>query len=422
MIAVIIFIVLLLISTPIAAALGLTSIYAVVQSGDSLDNVARTMFSGIDSFSLMAIPFFIFAGDLMLAGGTSKRLIDMAKKLVGWTTGGLPIAGVLSSMFFAALSGSSPATVAAIGGIMIPSLREAHYSPKFSAGLMCAAGSLGIIIPPSITLLVYGVIAEVSISELFMAGIIPGVVIGISLIVVSYIIAKSQGHQPEAKASLNEVLTSSKEAVWGIMMPVIVLGGIYFGVFTPTEAAAVAIVYSWFVGFFIYKELSIKKLFEVTKRSVVIASMVMLVISSAQVFSWYLTRQQIPNQLAEQILAFAESPIVIMLLITLVLLIVGMFMDPSAAVLVMAPLFLPIVIDLGISPIHFGIIMIVNLAIGMLTPPFGLNLFVASGISKLPLTSVINGTLPFVVVLIVMLLLITFVPQLSLFIPEILYN
>ncbi|MFB5660463.1 TRAP transporter large permease [Alteribacillus sp. HJP-4] len=414
-----IFIILLLISTPIAAALGLASIYAILESGSSLDNVARTMFAGLDSFTLMAIPFFIFAGDLMLAGGTSKRLINMARKLVGWTTGGLPIAGVISSMFFAALSGSSPATVAAVGSIMIPSLQEAKYSTKFSVGLMCAAGSLGIIIPPSITLLVYGVIAEVSISELFIAGIIPGIFIGLLLIIVSFIIAKVQGHKPDERESLREVIRSTVDAFWGLIMPIIVLGGIYFGIFTPTEAAVVAIVYSLFIGFFIYKELTIATLFEVTKRSVVIASMVMLVISSAKVFSWYLTKEKIPAQIADAMLSFASNPLMIVIIITIILLIIGMFMDPSAAVLILAPLFLPIVVELGISPIHFGIIMIVNLAIGMLSPPFGLNLFVAAGIAKTPLTTVINGTLPFIAVLIFGLLVITFVPSLSTFLPSI---
>lgn len=419
---ILVFTFLLLLSTPIAIALGLTSIIALYQSNISIDVVSRTMFSGIDSFALMAIPFFIFAGDLMLAGGTSKRLIDMAKKWVGWTTGGLPIAGVLSSMFFAAISGSSPATVAAIGGVMIPSLKEARYSPKFAVGLMCAAGSLGIIIPPSITLLVYGVIAEVSISKLFIAGIIPGLFIGFVLIVVSYVIAKRQGHQPDARASWDEVWKSTKDAIWGLMMPIIVLGGIYKGVFTPTEAAAVAIIYTLFIGFAIYKELTFKVLFKVAKRSVVIASMVMLVISTAKVFSWYLTFEKIPTKIAAEVLQYATTPVAIILVITIILLIVGMFMDASASVLILAPLFLPIVLEMGFSPIHFGIIMIVNLAIGMLTPPLGLNLFVASGISKLPLSTVTSGVFPFIIVLIFALLIIIFIPQLSTYLPEVVYG
>lgn len=422
MIIIFLFIVLLFIGAPIAVAIGLTSITAVIISGTSLDVVARTMFSGIDSFTLMAIPFFIFAGDLMLTGGMSKRLIDMAKKWVGWTTGGLPIAGVLSSMFFAALSGSSPATVAAIGGIMIPSLQEAKYSPRFSVGLMCAAGSLGIIIPPSITLLVYGVIAEVSISELFIAGIIPGLLIGLVLIIVSYFIAKREGHQPEQRASWGEVFNSTLNASWGLIMPIIVLGGIYFGVFTPTEAAAVAIVYSIIISLFVYRELSIMDLIKSAKRSVVVASMVMFVIAAAKVLSWYLTYERIPTQIASVVLEYATTPFLVLIYITVLLLIVGMFMDPSAAILILVPLFLPIVTEMGIDPVHFGIIMIVNLAIGMLTPPFGLNLFVASGISKLPLSEVTRGVIPFIYVLILTLLVITFVPQLSTYLPSLIFK
>ncbi|CAM3984586.1 TRAP transporter large permease [Lederbergia lenta] len=415
---IVIFILLMLLGAPIAAAIGLSSFIAMFQGNISIDTFGRTMFSGIDSFTLMAIPFFVFAGDLMLAGGTSKRLIDLAKKLVGWTTGGLPIAGVLSSMVFAALSGSSPATVAAIGSIMIPSLKDAGYSPRFAVGLMCAAGSLGIIIPPSITLLVYGAIAEVSISKLFIAGIIPGIFIGIVLMVVSYIIAKKQGHQPDKRVSLKELWIAAKGAIWGIMMPVIILGGIYKGYFTPTEAAAVAIVYSLLIGFFVYKELSIKKLFTVTKRSVVTSAMIMFIIASAKTFSWYLTYEQLPTKLASNIMEFATTPFIFLIIVTIVLLLVGMFMDSSAAVLILVPLFLPIVIEMGIDPIHFGVIMIINLAIGMLTPPFGLNLYVASGISNMSVTSVTRGAIPFIIVLIITLLVLTFIPQISLFLPE----
>ncbi|MBO8165478.1 MAG: TRAP transporter large permease [Brevibacillus sp.] len=418
----IIFILLLLLGTPIAVATGLSTVLAMSTNGISLDTLARTMFAGLDSFSLMAIPFFIFAGDLMLAGGTSRRLIEMAKKWVGWTTGGLPIAGVLAAMFFAALSGSSPATVASIGGIMIPSLQEARYTAKFAVGLMCAAGSLGIIIPPSITFLVYGTVAEVSISKLFMAGIVPGLLIAFVLVGVSYVIAKKQGHQPEQRPDWRETWKVTKDAGWGLLMPVVVLGGIYMGVFTPTEAAAVAVVYSLFIGFFIYRELTWAQLYQVTKRSVVTSAMIMLVISTAKVFSYYLTLERIPTKIAAEILQYVTEPVFILLVINILLLFVGMFMDSSAAVLILVPLFLPVVTELGIDPIHFGVIMIVNLAIGMLTPPFGLNLFVASGISRLSLTDVTKASLPFIGVLIITLLVITYVPPLSTYLPDLLYN
>ncbi|RBP96074.1 C4-dicarboxylate transporter DctM subunit [Cytobacillus firmus] len=422
MMLLIIFLLLLLLGVPIAISIALSTIVVILQSNVGMDTLARTMFSGVDSFSLMAIPFFVFAGDLMLAGGTSKRLIDFTKKWVGWTTGGLPIAGVLSSMFFAALSGSSPATVAAIGGIMIPSLKEARFSEKFSVGLMCASGSLGIIIPPSITFLVYGSVAEVSIGKLFIAGVIPGIFIGLVLMTVGYIIAKKQGHKPDARPTGKELWKTTVSAIWGILMPVIVLGGIYFGVFTPTEAAAVAIVYSMIVGFFIYKELTMKELFAVTKRSIVTSAMIMLVISASKVFSWYLTYEQIPSAVAGTLIEYASNPIVFLILVNIILLIVGMFMDSSAAVLILVPLFLPVVLEMGIDPIHFGVIMIINLAIGMLTPPFGLNLFVASGVSKMSLAGVTRGTMPFIFVLIAALMVITYVPQLSLYLADFVYQ
>jgi|SRR5690625_401066 len=412
---ILIFAILLIIGAPIAIAIGLSSFFAMMQEGISIDVFSRTVFSGIDSFTLMAIPFFIFAGDLMLVGGTSKRLVDFAKKLVGWSTGGLPIAGVMSSMFFAALSGSSPATVAAIGGFMIPSLSNEGYSRRFAIGLMTSAGSLGIIIPPSITLLVYGSSAEVSISDLFIAGILPGIFIGLILIILSYIIAKKEGHKPGGKTNLRELWYSFKSAIWGILLPVIVLGGIYVGIFTPTEAAAVAIIYSLIIGLFIYKEIKLKDLFKVTKKSVITSSMIMLVIATSNVFSWHLTYEQIPTNLASILLEYANTRVVFLLLVVLILLVVGMFMDTSAAVLIFVPLFLPMVYELGIDPIHFGIVMIVTLSIGMITPPFGLNLFVATGVSDASLTEVIKATFPFIIVLIITALVIVFIPQISLF-------
>ncbi len=416
---IVVFAILLIIGAPIAVAIGLSSFLAMIQEGVSIDVFSRTIFAGIDSFTLMAIPFFIFAGDLMLAGGTSKRLIDFAKKLVGWTTGGLPIAGIMSSMLFASLSGSSPATVAAIGGLMIPSLDDAGYSRKFAIGLMTTAGTLGIIIPPSITLLVYGSSAEVSISDLFLAGIVPGIFIGLVLILVSFIISIKEGFKPEGKASLREVGKSFISAIWGILLPVIVLGGIYFGIFTPTEAAAVAIFYSLIIGLFVYKELTVRSLIDVTKKSVITSSMIMLVIAASNVFSWYLTYEQIPTNLAAVFLEYANTELIFLLLVIVILLLVGMFMDTSAAVLIFVPLFLPMVLELGIDPIHFGIIMIVALSIGMITPPFGLNLFVASGISKTSLTVVIKSTAPFILVMIFALLVITLIPELSLFLLDI---
>jgi C4-dicarboxylate transporter DctM subunit len=414
MILLVSFIALLLIGVPISITTGLSTIIAMLASGISLETAAQRMFSGVDSFSLMAIPFFIFAGDIMLKGGASKRLINFANKLFGWITGGLPITAVISSMFFAALSGSSPATVAGVGGVMIPNLVENKYPKKFTVGLLCAAGSLGIIIPPSITMMSYGVVAEESISDLFIAAIIPGIFIGLTLIVFSYIYSKITKQEKADFPKLREVLISFKDAFFSILMPIIILGGIYFGFTTATEAAAVAIIYSLIISLFIYKEIKISDVLIIARKSVITSAMIMFVIANSKLFSWYLTFEQVPTKMAETIIGLGSSPLLILIGINILLLLVGMIMDPSAAVLILTPLFLPIVVNLGVNPIHFGVMMIVNLSLGMLTPPFGLNLFVASGISNMSISDVIKGTLPFVLLLIVDLMIITFVPQLSL--------
>jgi len=417
MLVLVLFLLLLAIGVPIGISTGLSALlFMRFEAGRSYGVIIQSMFSGVDSFVLMAIPFFIFAGDIMLKGGVSRRLIDLAKRLVGWTNGGLPITGVVSSMFFAALSGSSPATVAAIGGIMIPSMEEAKYTKNFSVGLLCAAGSLGIIIPPSITLLVYGVVAEESISKLFLAGVFPGLFIGLVLIVVAYFMARKQPYIKESFPKFKDILRAFKSSFWGLMMPIVVLGGIYLGVFTPTEAAAVAVAYSLFVSLFIYKEMKFKEVLVIAKKSVIISSVIMFIIANAKILSRYLTIRMIPTQLSEFILQYATTSFGILLGINLLLLLFGMIMDPSAAVIILAPLFLPAVTALGVDPIHFGIIMIVNLAIGMVTPPFGLNLYVAAGIGKMTVSQVTRAVFPFIIILIATLMVITYVPALSLFI------
>ncbi|MBB6217442.1 C4-dicarboxylate transporter DctM subunit [Anaerosolibacter carboniphilus] len=408
------FIVLLILGVPIAITTGLSTIIAMSTDNLGLTTAVQRMFSGVDSFSLMAIPFFVFSGDIMLKGGASKRLIDFANKLFGWITGGLPITAIISSMFFAALSGSSPATVAGVGGVMIPNLIEKSYPKKFTVGLLCAAGSLGIIIPPSITMMSYGVVSEQSISRLFIAAVIPGIFIGLTLMIYSYIYARVSKHEKVPFPTFREVLISFKDAFFSIMMPVIILGGIYLGFATPTEAAAIAIIYSLVISLFIYKEIKPGDILAIAKKSVITSAMIMFVIATSKLFSWYLTFQQVPIKVADVVLSLESSPFVILLVINVILLFVGMIMDSSAAVLILTPLFLPIVTNVGVNPIHFGVIMIVNLAIGMLTPPFGLNLFVASGISKLSISDVIKGSIPFIALLIFDLMVITFVPQLSL--------
>ncbi len=413
----VLFTILLVVGVPIGISTGLSALlYMHFEAGRSFASIVQAMFSGVDSFSLMAIPFFIFAGDIMLKGGVSRRLIDFAKKLIGWTSGGLPITGVISSMFFAALSGSSPATVAAIGGIIIPSMEDANYDKEFAVGLMCASGSLGIIIPPSITLLVYGVITEQSIAQLFLAGIVPGIFIGLVLVSAAFFFARKQPYKKEAFPTFKEILHSFRKSFWGLLMPVIVLGGIYLGVFTPTESAAVAVAYSLVVSLFVYKELKFSEILGIAKKSVTISAVIMFIIANAMILSRYLTFRKVPVTIAAFILERATTPFLLLLFINLLLLFVGMIMDASAAVTVLAPLFLPAVVGLGVNPIHFGVIMIVNLAIGMLTPPFGLNLYVAAGIGRMTVSEVVKAVMPYIGLLIAALLVITYVPQLSLMI------
>jgi len=414
MLLALVFLGMLVLGVPIAIVIGFTAVFGLVDSGINMQIAARRMFSGVDSFTLMSIPFFIFAGDLMLKGGTSRRLVNFANSAFGWITGGVSVTAVASCMLFSALSGSSPATVAAVGSIMIPNLVENKYPPKFAVGLLCAAGSLGIILPPSITMLVYGVVAEQSISQLFVASIVPGLFIGFVLIGVAVVYSKVNNFPVNERPTFRAVVKSFGEAFMSLLMPIVMLYSIYAGIATVTEAAAVSIVYSFLVGFFIHKELKLRDILPTAKKSVVMTSMIMFVIATTDIFNWYLTIQQIPVQMAQMILLLSDNPITILLLINVLLLIVGMVLNPSAAVMVLTPLLLPVVRNIGVNPIHFGVIMIVNLGIGFLTPPAGLNLFVAAGISKLSMTEVVKGCLPFVAIMIIALMVITYVPWLSL--------
>ena len=409
----IIFIIILVLGAPIAMVIGATTLITFWQNGIRPEVMARMMYGAVDSFGLMAIPFFIFAGDLMVKGGVSRRLVKFANVCVGWVTGGIPVTAVLSCLFFSALSGSSPATVAGIGSVMIPNMVENKYPKKFTVGLICAAGSLGIILPPSITMMTYGVVSGVSISALFLASVLPGIFIGIVLILVATIYAKVKNFERMPKPTIKEVGVAFKDAVWSLLMPLFILGAIYSGIATPTEAAALSIIYAMVISLFVYKEMKLLDLFVVSKKSVVQASMIMFVISTAQAFSWLLTFERIPAQLLSAISGLTESRFLLLLVLNIFMLLIGTFLNPTAKVLILTPLFLPLVTAVGVSPVHFGVIMIVNFAIGMLTPPLGLNLFVAMGIGKMSLTEVIKGALPFVIILIGALMVITYVPWLS---------
>ncbi|MHB8708396.1 MAG: TRAP transporter large permease, partial [Desulfuromonadales bacterium] len=368
--------------------------------------VVQQMFNAADSFTLMAIPFFVLSGNIMTAGGISGRLIRVATAIFGQMAGGLAIAATAACAFFAAISGSSPATVAAIGAIMIPALMKAKYDEKFSVGIVTAAGSLGIMIPPSIPMVVYGLATGEPIGKLFMAGVVPGLLTALVFAAMCYVAGKRRGFGTGTgiatpRTDRREIVTALREGFWGLMMPLIVLGGIYSGVFTPTEAAAVAVVYSALVGSFIYKDIKPKDYVRILTNSASVSAMIMFIIIAANAFSWFLTSQTIPQQIASWIINIAPEPWMFLLAVNVLLLVVGTFMEPNSAILVLAPLFYPIIMQMGINPIHFGIIMIYNLELGLLTPPLGLNLFVASGMTGFDLNRVVRSVIPFITAMLV---------------------
>ena len=419
----VLFFIYLLLGMPLAICLGL-SVIATFWYHETLPlmAVAQKLYNGLDHFALMAIPFFILASNIMTTGGVSKRLIEACNAFVGHYKGGLAVASIVSCMFFAAISGSSPSTVVAIGSIMIPAMIASGYGERYSVGLLGSAGSLGILIPPSIPMIVYGVATEQSVGKLFMAGVGPGLFMGALFITTAVIYAHVKGFSSENALPWKERFILLWKALPGLFMPFLILGGIYGGIFTPTEAAAVAVFYSLFVGLFIYKDLKLKDLPKVFVRSVVTMSMVLFIITNAMLFAFILTTEGIPGAIAAFIVEHAVTPWVFLLFVNILLYFVGDFMEPSAAILILAPLFLPIVMKLGIDPIHFGIIMTVNMEIGMITPPVGLNLFVASGISGLSLWDVFKGAAPFMIVMLIGLLLITYLPAISLWFPKLLYG
>ncbi|WP_078428426.1 TRAP transporter large permease [Alkalihalobacterium alkalinitrilicum] len=406
----------LLLSVPIGIALGLATLVTIVYTGSlPVEFLAQGLVTSVDSFPLMAVPFFILAGEIMGKGGISDRLFRVANTIVGSKTGGFAIATIITCMFFAAISGSAPATVAAIGGIMIPAMVRQGYDKRFSTAVVAAAGSLGVIIPPSIPMVIYGVVGGVSIGSLFIAGIIPGLFVGLSLIVYAYFYSRKKGYRgTEEKFSFSTFLKASWEAKWALLVPFIILGGIYGGIFTPTEAAVIAVVYGLVAGMILYRELKVKDMPKVFIDAALTTATVLIIVGSATAFGRLLTVQQIPNQVAEAMLNISENPTVLILLITFLLLIVGCFMDTLAAIIILTPILLPIAINIGYDPIHFGILMIVNLAIGFITPPLGVNLFVGSGISGLSIEAISKAIVPFFLVMLFALLLIIFIPQLSL--------
>ncbi|MFC4768075.1 TRAP transporter large permease [Effusibacillus consociatus] len=413
--------ILLLFSVPVALSLGLASTIAFLSEGDMpLLVLIQRMFAALDSFPLMAIPFFILAGSLMETGGISRRLVNFANSLAGGMTGGLAVVTVITAMFFSAISGSSAATTAAIGSILIPAMVKRGYDLRFAAATQAVSGELGVIIPPSIPMILFGISAGVSIGDLFMAGFLPGLLIGGSLIVACWYLSKRRGYTGESGITWAMRLTAFKEAFLALLMPVIILGGIYGGVFTPTEAAVVAVAYAFIVGVFIYREVKWKDLIEIFAKSSITTAIIMIIIANAGMFGWILTREQVPQEIASFFTSISDSPIVFLLLVNILLWFVGMFFETSASIIILAPLLTPVAVALGIDPVHFGMIVIVNLAMGMVTPPVGVNLFVACQIANVKLDQLSKALLPFFFVLVADILIITYVPAVSTWLPSIL--
>jgi len=404
---------------PIAISLGLSGAVSILMfSQDSLSSLAIKLFETSDSYTFLAIPFFLLSGAFMTTGGVAQRLIDFANACVGHIRGGLAIAAVLACMLFAALSGSSPATVAAVGSIAIAGMVRSGYPKEFGAGIICNAGTLGILIPPSIVMVVYAAATETSVGKLFIAGVIPGILLGVILMVVIYIVARVKKLPAQPRVTFRQWLHTAQRAFWGLLLLVIILGGIYSGMFTPTEAAAVAAVYSAFVALFIYKDMKFSDCPKVLLESGRLTIMLMFIIANAMLFAHVLTTEQIPQQITSWVLSEGLTPIGFLIMVNIVLLVAGSFMEPSAIILILAPIFFPIAMKLGIDPIHLGIIMVVNMEIGLVHPPVGLNLFVTSAVTGLTLGQTIRAAMPWLTILLAFLILVTYVPFISLALPN----
>ncbi|MDA0147100.1 TRAP transporter large permease [Vibrio sp. LaRot3] len=429
----------MLIGVPIAVSLGLSSIvFLMIHSDASLASVAQTLFNAFAGhYTLLAIPFFILASSFMSTGGVAKRIIRFAIAMVGWFRGGLAMASVVACMMFAALSGSSPATVVAIGSIVIAGMIKNGYSKDFAAGVICNAGTLGILIPPSIVMVVYAAATDVSVGRMFLGGVIPGLLAGVMLMIAIYIAARVKNLPKQPFVGWQEMFDSAKDASWGLLLVVIILGGIYGGIFTPTEAAAVAAVYSFFIANFVYKDMGPFADKENTKPALVkicqafvhkdtkhtlyeagkLTIMLLFIIANALILKHVLTEERIPQMITESMLSAGLGPITFLIVVNVLLLIGGQFMEPSGLLIIVAPLVFPIAIALGIDPIHLGIMMVVNMEIGMITPPVGLNLFVTAGVAKMSMMQVVKAALPWVAVMFLFLIIVTYVPWVSTWLP-----
>lgn len=413
-----IFLVLMILRVPIAIALALSTVVVLFQTNFNMNMVPQRLFTALDSFPLMAIPGFVLAGVMLARGGISKYLIEALRKWIGHIPGGLSIVTVLASMLFAAISGSSPATAAAIGSIMIPAMVSAGYDKKYAMGLVAASGTLGILIPPSIPLIIYGITSEVSIGKLFMAGVLPGLLMGGVLVGSAIYYARKYGYGRDQRSSMGVRLKASLKAIWGAFLPILILGSIYTGAATPTESAVIAVAYALIVSVFIYRELKWKDLRPILVESINITSMIFLIIGAASLFGLYLTNAQVPQAVGAWIAESNMNKWVFFIIVNLLFFIMGTFLEAVSIILITLPILLPILRHLGIDLIHFAIVMTVNMELAMITPPVGLNLFVVSGIAKEKLGAVIRGVLPFIILFLFVLALLVIVPQISVYLPN----
>jgi C4-dicarboxylate transporter DctM subunit len=407
---------------PVAVALGLSSILTIMAfAQDSLASLSLKLYETSEAYTLLAIPFFVLGGTFMTTGGVARRMIRFANACIGHFRGGLAMASVFACMLFAAVSGSSPATVVAVGSIVIGGMVRAGYPKNFAVGVICNAGTLGILIPPSIVMVVYSAATETSVGKLFMAGVVPGILLGLMLMVAIYVRARQVGLPKQERATLPETLRAGRDSLWGLLLIVIILGGIYGGVFTPTEAAAVAAVYAFFIAVFVYRDIGMKDVPRVLLDSGKVTVMLMFIVANALLFAHVLTTERIPQTIAEAIVNSGMPAWGFLLVVNVLLLIAGCFMEPTGITLILAPILFPIAQRLGIDAVHLGIIMVINLEIGMVTPPVGLNLFVASGITKMPITAVARAALPWSLVLLAFLMIVTYVPVISTWLPNLLF-
>ncbi|SDK06206.1 TRAP transporter large permease [Natronincola ferrireducens] len=408
----------LLIGVPVAFCLGLAALVMMGLQNFGFDVLVQKMVGGIDSFPLLAVPFFMLAGEIMNTGGIAKRIINLSNALVGHITGGLGLVNIVASMFFGGISGSSVADTAAIGGLLIPAMKEDGYDADFSAAVTASSSTMGIVIPPSIPMILFGLISGVSVVRMFLGGIIPGIMIGASLLILTYVISKKRKYPKGEKFSIIRVFKALKESIWAVFLPVIIIGGIISGYFTPTEAAVVSVVYALIVSLFIYKEMTLKDLPKILIDTGKTTGIVMLVAGTAMVVAWLLTVVRIPQSIAATILSISESPIIVLLIINFFLLLVGSVMDLTPALLILAPVLLPVATAVGIDPVFFGVMMVINLGIGLVTPPVGTILYISCGIAKISLERITKAMMPFLVTQVAVLLLIIIFPQLVLWIPN----